>query len=111
MPSTSFNSLFEMRRHHTDGYRRREDPSCLSILYLRCGTQMSAFEPGRVHFDLSISLFEMQVMYVASIRRDGRGYLSILYLRCGMLRFLLGRGVVAFNSLFEMRLRLPRNWG
>ena len=57
-------------------------PSCLSILYLRCGTQGVVRMDRQIHNDL-----------------------SILYLRCS-LHESVKRGdihCVTFNSLFEMR--------
>jgi len=101
MPTTPFNSLFEMRPQPHDEAKHRLD--VLSILYLRCLSKLAARTGiGFLPFN---SLFEMRPGGWS--KRYSYCTLSILYLRCAvhLLEVFNRQLSQPFNSLFEMRAR------
>ena len=124
----AFNSLFEMQASRAAS--TASTSSILSILYLRC----LVFKKGKMWRERCSfnSLFEIRTASGRAVRTACIVALSILYLRCptcfplcsrpppqGILSILYlrchsaaaavcaegSRGVVAFNSLFEMQTR------
>ncbi len=99
---SSFNSLFEMRRFMEE-YTREVAMAVLSILYLRCRTDLAVWRPHPSERTPFNSLFEMHVRLRLLGPREEPPFNSLFEMPsagAGDCRRQAAR--YAFNSLFEM---------